>query len=137
MDTNKEIKRVYELPPNYTFTPLKHGLEIRSSEIHGVGIFASLLLPEETNLGPSHYKLECTESIYTPSDMAMFEKYHPDMMVRTCLGGFVNHSLTPNVELIDEGCYYSFKTIKDIDCNEELTVDYFKSACGGDSNCNS
>ena len=45
-------------------------------------------------------------------------------LIRTPLGGFINHSEVPNCELIDMGRHYVIKTLKMIKRGEELTVTY-------------
>ena len=65
------------------FVALHSSLEIKESDIHGMGIFAIESVPPFTFLGISHVK-----SIYS-------NLYHCSY-VRTPLGAFVNHSRDPN-----------------------------------------
>ena len=61
------------------YAPLIDSLSIGKSNIHGYGIFAIKDIPKNTKLGLSHIKVD-------------------DLMVRTPLGGFYNHSDNPTCE---------------------------------------
>jgi hypothetical protein len=108
------------------YKPLPHGLFIQESGINGQGLYTNVKLAEGTNLGMSHVELG-------------------KMMIRTPLGGFINHSDTPNCikssslltrqqwnhlgNLPDEKYNHDFKqwdliTIKNIEEGEELTLKY-------------
>ena len=100
------------------YKPLPFGLTIKSSSIHGQGVFTTILIKQGTNLGMSHLQFG-SQIIITP------------------LGGFINHSDNPNCEKVkldfpnedDPQLRYDFKkwnlvTIKDIKVGEELTVKY-------------
>ena len=91
-----------------TYQPLPPFLTIEQSEIHGLGLFATKCIRESTELGISHVKNEG----------------FPDGLIRTPLGGFINHSDDPNVERIDEGEFFVLKTLRDIAINEEITLKY-------------
>ena len=100
-----------------TYRPLLDSLTIGKSNIEGFGIFATKDIPKNTKLGLSHIRVD-------------------DLMVRTPLGGFYNHSDTPNCEKVklyftneDKEPTYNFTkwnlvTIKDIKEEEELTLKY-------------
>ena len=90
------------------YNPLHPFLTIRDSVIHGQGVFAIRDIPIDFNLGVTH--------IY---DDRFFNNYS-----RTPLGGFVNHSETPNCELYECGDYLKMKTSKLIEAGEELTLTY-------------
>ena len=45
-------------------------------------------------------------------------------LVRTPLGGFINHSEAPNCELLETGRHYVLRTLRHIKRGEELTVQY-------------
>jgi SET domain-containing protein len=97
------------------YRPLPLSLEIRPSQIHGNGLFTVDHIPSGTNLGISH----------------VYHDWFPDGWIRTPLGGFYNHSDTPNCKLIgkvlDEGFITDVQflvTIVDIESNEELTCTY-------------
>ena len=94
------------------YKPLPDSLTIKSSDISGLGLFAAQHIEKATNLGTSHLKMD-------------------DTIVRTPLGGFINHSDTPNcvkVELLlTEGSNrkkWNLMTIQDIKEGEELTLEY-------------
>ena len=59
------------------YKPLSKGLRIEKSKIQGFGLFTLFFLKAGTNLGTSHIKIK-------------------DELIRTPLGGFVNHSDDPN-----------------------------------------
>jgi len=91
------------------YKPLLEGLRIQLSDIEGYGLFTLLFLKQDTNLGISHSKIK-------------------DELIRTPLGGFVNHSDDPNCEKIKlhdkDYIKYNLVTIKDIEGGDELTVKY-------------
>ena len=91
------------------YKPLSKGLRIEKSKIQGFGLFTLLFLKAGTNLGTSHIKIK-------------------DELIRTPLGGFVNHSDDPNCEKIKvhdkDYIKYNLVTIKDIEGGDELTVKY-------------
>ena len=108
------------------YNPLPHGLFIQESSINGQGLYTNVKLAEDTNLGMSHVELG-------------------KLILRTPLGGFINHSDTPNCikssslltrqqwnhlsNLPDEKYNHNFKqwnliTIKNIKEGEELTLKY-------------
>ena len=98
------------------YKPLPDSLTIKESKVDGLGLFAVKGIAQGKNLGMSHITLNGN-------------------MVRTPLGGFINHSETPNmvkVELLmtNEGeIKFNYKkwnliTLRDIKKGEELTVAY-------------
>ena len=95
------------------YKPLPESLTIKTSGVHGLGVLADQDIKQGTNLGMSHIKLD-------------------DKIIRTPLGGFINHSNTPNctkVELHANGNEpyrkkWNLVTIQDIKKGEELTVRY-------------
>ena len=64
------------------YKPLPDNITIKRSPIHGLGLYATDTIPEDTNLGLVHF-----------SDQS--SKLH-----RTPLGGFYNHSNDPNVRRV-------------------------------------
>ena len=91
------------------YKPLPHFLTIQPSPIHGLGLFASKSIPDNTNLGITHVKFNLSDKEY----------------IRTPLGGFINHSDTPNCIKSGEGsCMITMKTLREISQGEELTVSY-------------
>ena len=95
------------------YKPLPEPLTIAISGIDGLGLFTEEDIENATNLGMSHFKLG-------------------DQIIRTPLGGFINHSGDPNcakVELPMSNEKFNYKkwnlvTIRDIKEGEELTIRY-------------
>jgi len=100
------------------YKPLHDSLIIKVSGIDGIGLFAKKYIPKETTLGISHLKIN-------------------NMLIRTPLGGFINHSDTPNcmknksfitnadnIKIKHDYIRYDLITLKDIQGGEELTVKY-------------
>ena len=114
-----------------TYKPLPDNLFIEESFIDGQGLFANNDIAENTDLGISHIEVEKN-------------KMAPLDMIRTPLGGFINHEKTikepdgkgkdvevsgPNCKRIKgrmDGCMvsYSLITRRDIKAGEELTLEY-------------
>ena len=100
------------------YKPLPESVTIKTSGINGLGLFANQKIMHETNLGMSHLKIG-------------------DAIFRTPLGGFINHSDTPNclkveLRMVSEdirGHQYNYKkwnliASQDVKEGEELTVRY-------------
>ena len=109
-------KIYYRKKVGLMYKPLPESLTIQHSGINGLGLFAKEGIGQGTNLGMTHIKLNGN-------------------MVRTPLGGFINHSNTPNVVKVEllmtnEGeIKFNYKkwnlvTLRDIKKGEELTVKY-------------
>ena len=90
------------------YNPLDSRLTISKSDIEGLGVFAIADIPEDTCLGISHIENDRFENGY----------------MRTPLGGFYNHSNSPNCKKIQTGSVYSLWTLKAIKKGEEITVSY-------------
>jgi len=95
------------------YRPLPEAVVVKESPVHGYGLFATINIPYGTDLGVSH----------------IFAVGFKNNYIRTPLGGFINHSDTPNcykVKSHDDSSltYYLLQTIKDIKKGEELTVTY-------------
>ena len=123
--------RAREFEKKQTYKPLSDNLFIEESMIDGQGLFASKDIPEGIDLGISHIEIEK-------------DKMAPLEMLRTPLGGFINHEKTikekneegkevevsgPNCKRIKgrrDGCKieYSLITRRDIKAGEELTLEY-------------
>ena len=100
------------------YYPLPKELTIKKSKTHGLGLFALAFISLGTNLGMTHLHFN-------------------NQLIRTPLGGFINHSDKPNCEksklrftnMDNPKMQYDFKkwnliTIKDIKEGEELTCKY-------------
>jgi len=92
------------------YKPLPNTLTIKESDIEGLGLFATKDIKKNTNLGMMHYITEFSEIIRTP------------------LGGFINHSNKPNCIKEKEDLIYEERTYlitnRLIKKGEELTVKY-------------
>ena len=100
------------------YKPLSDSLTVASSSIHNLGLFAKENLKKGTNLGMSHLKLGT-------------------QIIRTPLGGFLNHADYPNCfktklsftnednpKIKFDYTLWNLILIKDIKKGEELTVQY-------------
>jgi hypothetical protein len=100
------------------YKPLPESTTIKQSGINGLGLFADQKIMHGTNLGMSHLKIG-------------------DTIFRTPLGGFINHSNTPNCLKVElrmtdedlEGHKYDYKkwnliVSQDVKKGDELTVRY-------------
>jgi len=97
------------------YRPLPDNVKLKKSNIEGLGLFSNEDILKGTILGISH----------------VYHDLFPDGWIRTPLGGFYNHSETPNCELITNNIDGGFlteikllRTIKDIKVDEELTCTY-------------
>ena len=92
------------------YKPLPESLTIKPSGVHGLGLFADQDIKQATNLGMSHVQIG-------------------EEILRTPLGGFINHANEGNVikvKFYDEiyKTKWNLVTVKDIKKGEELTVRY-------------
>jgi len=87
------------------YRPLPESLTIKPSSIEGLGLFAIKTIPKNTDLGMIHFS-------------------YGELIIRTPLGGFINHSDKPNCKKLDLEDEWHLKTIKEIKKNEELTLKY-------------
>ena len=96
------------------YKPLPENLRLGFSDIHDIGVFAKEAIPRTTNLGMTHLQ---------------FGKN----LIRTPLGGFLNHSDDPNCEKVklkftDDKNFlfdkWNLITLKYIKEGEELTLTY-------------
>ena len=90
------------------YRPLPLYLTIKPSSVEGLGLFTKEPVKKSTNLGISH----------------VFDKFWENGYIRTPLGGFINHSSTPNCRTSKEGRYLYIYTITDIEEDIELTLTY-------------
>jgi len=87
-----------------SYKALPDALHIGDSQVAGQGIFAREDIPVNTELGLSHILLE--------------------EIIRTPLGGFINHSDDPNCVKYPVDNKYYIKTIRPIKAGEELFLKY-------------
>ena len=88
METKRQHILSWIPDPKNRYEALPRCLTVRRSNIHGLGIFSLQNIPSNTVLGISHV----SRDRYSSSDE---QRYHKNF-VRTPLGGFINHSDTPN-----------------------------------------
>ena len=106
----KETTRMYK--------PLPPQLRLGFSDIHDIGVFAKESIPQGTNLGMTHIKVG-------------------DHIIRTPLGGFLNHSEDANCVKAELRMFnednpsqplnykkWNLITLKNIKEGEELTLKY-------------
>ena len=106
------------MPETKTYQPLPDPLAIAASGIDGLGIFAKEKVEKGRNFGMSHLQFGSE-------------------IIRTPLGGFINHSDNPNCEKVqlrftnmdNHKMPFDFKkwnliALRDIKSGEELTVKY-------------
>ena len=90
------------------FKPIPDYLTIKKSDIHGLGLFATEEIKKGVELWISHVK-----------DDRFLHGY-----IRTSLGGFFNHSTTPNCEALYENDFIKIRTLSIVNSGDEITVDY-------------
>lgn len=93
---------------NKYYRPLPNWVTIKNSDVEGLGLFATKDIEAPLELGITH----------------VGHKKFENGLIRTPLGGFINHSTSPNCELIDHLENKYLRVIKDIKEGEELTVTY-------------
>lgn len=99
---------------NYNYKPLPDGLVIKESSIEGSGLFTTVPLQKGKCLGITH--------VYNPD----FE----NSLIRTPLGGFINHSYTPNCIIRTfDGITYSLYTLEPVEAYNELSCNYYEADC--------
>jgi len=98
------------------YNPLPAYLTLKASPIHGFGLYAAEDISRGTKVGISHVSDD------------RFEQGE----IRTPLGGYINHSVTPNCVKVlikhnlhasDGDCTW-IETNRDIENGEELTIRY-------------
>jgi len=95
------------------YKPLHESLTIKPSPTQGLGVFACKAIPKETDLGITH--LQCKDLAY----------HFPQNVVRTPLGGFLNHSEEPNSYVEQEHRVWYLVTLSDIPKDTEILIKYF------------
>ena len=87
------------------YHPLPREVQIKLSKIHGEGLFAKEDIDDNTKIGLGWLVVGAE-------------------LIRTPLGGFINHSDTPNTIKIQKDNRYYLYTIREIKKGEELTLKY-------------
>jgi SET domain-containing protein len=90
------------------YKPLPNYLTIKPSDIEGLGLFATDNIDEKHILGITH----------------VFDTRFEGAYIRTPLGGFFNHSETPNCKVIADGDFLMLQAIRKINAGEEITAYY-------------
>tara|TARA_A100000172_G_C2972813_1_gene86518 strand:- start:125 stop:463 length:339 start_codon:yes stop_codon:yes gene_type:complete len=90
------------------YRPLPNVLTIKESPIDGLGLFATARIFTGHIIGTTH----------------VLDFGFPDNVIRTALGGFINHSDEPNCILVREGRRLMLKTAGVIRPDDELTLKY-------------
>ena len=98
-----------------TYRPLPNGLYIGASSIEGQGLFTSCALSKGHQLGESHYRIKTNKN--------------KTILIRTPLGGFINHSNKPNCyrsqSRIEPGLdKWIITIVKDVNPGDEITLRY-------------
>ena len=108
---DKDIKEYHDLIDHLeAYRPLPSGLTVTDSGIAGQGVFTTRRLVAGTELGESHYRID-------------------NQMIRTPLGGFINHADEPNcvrnqIRIRPGFDKWNLVVIEDIEEGEELTLKY-------------
>ena len=90
------------------YRPLPEGLFIEESKIEGQGLFTDRFIHRNTDLGLCHIEIMSC----------------PPMLVRTPLGGFINHSEQPNCYIDTSKGDRTLHTVIPVRKGDELTVYY-------------
>ncbi len=90
------------------YKPLPPYLTIKESTIQGLGMFTTDEIDNGFVIGITH----------------IFDTRFPNGYSRTPLGGFFNHSETPNCEVFTDGDFIKLRTIREIKSGEEITAKY-------------
>ena len=98
-----------------TYRPLPNGLYIGASSIEGQGLYTSRALFKGHQLGESHYLIKTNKN--------------KTMLIRTPLGGFINHSDKPNchrlqLRLDPKLDKWVITVVEDVSPGDELTLKY-------------
>ena len=97
------------------YRPLPDHLTIKASKVNGLGLFTTEGIAQGTNIGISHIEIENNKK--------------ETEILRTPLGGYINHSNEANtvkVELHDDRYrkIWTLVALRNIKPEEELTVRY-------------
>ena len=105
------------------YKPLPSGLIIKDSGIEGQGVFTTRDLHVGCNLGESHYRID------TSGVESINQEENKNLLIRTPLGGFINHSDTPNcnrsqIRMKPGFDKWNIIVVENIKAGEELTLKY-------------
>ena len=106
-----------------TYRPLPDGLYIGVSSIEGQGLYTDRALTKGCQLGESHYRIATND---VPSTNIEENK---SILIRTPLGGFINHSDKPNCHRsqirVKPGLdKWIITVVEDVNPGDELTLKY-------------
>lgn len=98
------------------YRPLPEELTLKESLIEGWGVHAVQDIPTRTVLGITHVE----------------DSRFPDGLIRTPLGGYLNHSTESNSKLVRNSSekWWELVTTRDIQIGEEITLNYSQEECG-------
>jgi len=110
MHIEKNLIEYLEPKMTKQYNPLPLGIVVADSRISGQGVFTTRKLVAGTELGASHYRID-------------------DQMIRTPLGGFLNHADEPNCQRSQIRIRPGFDkwnviVLEDIEEGDELTLKY-------------
>ena len=105
------------------YKPLPSGLIIKDSGIQGQGVFTTRNLHVGCDLGESHYRID------TSGVESINQEENKNLLIRTPLGGFINHSDTPNcnrsqIRMKPGFDKWNIIVVENIKAGEELTLKY-------------
>lgn len=106
--SKKEIQSLQQETDNPTFRPLREGLRIGESKINGQGLFATKDWKVGEVIGVTHLQ----------------DERFQDGWCRTATGGFINHSDTPNIKIVNDNDMKYGKALRHIFEGEEMTSFY-------------
>lgn len=126
----------------HTYKPLGKNYYLSTSSIEGMGLFAYIDLKKNELANTSHIvirELSYADNCTIPKEDLYFR------VERTPMGGYINHSYTPNCKLVYSSKIighvqiesYTICALTDIPKGVELTLDYrdygfcMGSSCGG------
>ena len=106
-----------------TYRPLPNGLYIGVSSIEGQGLYTDRALTKGCQLGESHYRIATNDipSVNTEENKSI--------LIRTPLGGFINHSDKPNchrsqIRVKPGFDKWTITVVEDVSPGDELTLKY-------------
>lgn len=133
----------------HTYKPLPRELTIMKSPIHGLGLFVDPDLNREypilakgqligvthisSNVLPDDLQLEVIDIANDRHSLIKMQRedLFANGLIRTPLGGFINHKTESNVDFkyLGDGLWGIIAS-RDIYSGEEITIDYKTTPCG-------